>query len=109
MTSREPAICIANKRSIEEAVSTSNSFLNPEFIACTFHFCCFFRSNHCLTLTDRGDPHFLFSDDVDVNIDVGVSLGLQGLVVPQTNVAEVLRLSKFEKLINFIMFLFLYC
>ena len=35
MTSRAPAICIANKRTIEEAVSTFNSFLRPEVIART--------------------------------------------------------------------------
>ena len=84
-------------------VSTSNSFLRPEVIAR------FFRSDHCLTLSDRGAPHFLFSDGVDVNIDVDFDLGLQGLVVPQTNVAEVLRLRNFEKTYGFIMLMFLYC
>ena len=51
----------------------------------------------------------LFSDGVDVNIDVDFDLGLQGLVVPQTNVAEVLRLRNFEKTYGFIMLMFLYC
>ena len=88
MTSIAPAICIAKK---EQAVSTSNSFLRPEVIAR------FFRSDHCLTLSDRGAPHFLFSDGVDVNIDVDFDLGLQGLVVLQKNVAEVLRLRNFGK------------
>ena len=100
MTSIAPAICIAKK---EQAVSTSNSFLRPEVIAR------FFRSDHCLTSSDRGAPHFLFSDGVDVNIDVDFDLGLQGLVVPQTNVAEVLRLRNFEKTYGFIMLMFLYC